>query len=96
MKLQNVGISNKVIVHFSDSVYIINMYNPYSSSTGKQNTREFVRKKLKNSFDSYSFKHSLSQSNDDCRDNMWLWRAGKRIKLSRSRNSTNITKSTNC
>lgn len=44
MKLQNVGISNKVIVHFSDSVYIINMYNPYSSSTGKQNTREFVRK----------------------------------------------------
>lgn len=68
MKLQNVGISNEAIVRFSDSLYIVNKYNPYSSSTGKQNMRA-CEKELKHSFNSYSFKHSLLQSNVGCSDN---------------------------
>lgn len=46
MELRNVGISKKAIVQFSDSLYIINKYNPNSSSTGKLNTRDLVRKFL--------------------------------------------------
>lgn len=94
MKLQNFGISNKVIVQYSDSVYIINKYNPNSSSTGKQNIRELVRKYW--SFHPYSFKHSLSQSNPVEITHTVAWRAGKIIKLSGCRNCTNIAKSTDC
>lgn len=66
MELRKVGISKKVIVQISESLYIINKYKPNSSSTGKLNTRELVRKYW-SIFVIHIVLNSLSEANDDWR-----------------------------